>query len=245
MSYVWAVKFWPVYKSKPSGALARTELEQWADLPKFLEESLPKELREAQPTFEVLQALARSKIAHKYMSGKTVDAGFIANALVIYDEDEFALTEDIFLARGRLCFKGRVPDILRQFDLGSANLIKIPSFASDFKTLREPSEGEGDIYTINFGSVKDSILLDKCKGIKKYDRVKPGMGPTHRPIGAPEDAEFVFSKQALSGPDLWVEESLSRMKFVSGPLGDALFEIGALTDFNGYTPAMRCEVVGA
>lgn len=242
MVHVWAVDFWPVNNYKMSGAVARNNIEQWIYLSKYLKESLPPKLSLRQPTPKQEVALARSKAKLPYTRGEKSDPDLIPNAIAVIDETEFAQSEDIFLASEKLCFKGRVPDILKTFDLGDAELIKIPSFKADYETPRVPLEGEGDIYTINFGPIKDTILFDQCKGVEKYHWVKPGMSPTHTYVGSPEDREFVFSSEALKGADFWVEKNLRRVKFVSGPLGDALFEVGALTGLDGFTPAKRCEV---
>ena len=246
MTAVWAVKFWPIYKYELSGAVPRSEVSQWnwSQMPKFVQETLPADLRAKQPSnVEIIQRGA-APAASAYMNGERVDPAFIPNAVCVYDEEAFARAPDIFIASTRLCFKGEVPGILQRADLGGAELIRIPSLAPDFKTPRTPRDGEGDIYTINFGATKDTLLLERCGRIRRFSRQMPFEAPSHQLNDIPYPGELVLSQASLQGPNLWSERYLTPVWFMHDSLAQPLFEVGALSKHRrDFVPAVSCTVV--
>ncbi|MEM7544707.1 MAG: DUF1629 domain-containing protein [Pseudomonadota bacterium] len=104
-----------------------------------------------------------------------------------------------------------VAEIFRSFDLGAGGLYPVGLLGVDRKT---PVEGEH--YILVFGNRKDTIDYEKSK-------LRPGMDPRRlKPPEEGDDGKLVFKREALRGPDIWLEENLRRAVFFSGPLGDAL-----------------------
>jgi len=133
----------------------------------------------------------------------------------------------LFYGGGHYVMSEKAADILRQFDLGDGGLHPIKIFQKDLKT----EFGEG-WHCINFGNVKETCVLEKSlvgRGIGGMTpgpevRVSEGVYETkyyNLPFVAKDDVVAV-SRDALGGPDIWMDPLVHSAFFISERLARAL-----------------------
>ena len=136
------------------------------------------------------------------------------------EADEDRPIPDMFFAEGQSIVSARVAEILSRFDLGNGALYPVAEglFQSDNAT---PIAGA--YLSWIFGNAKRAFL-------EAYSPTAEPLSPGRRdrcifPF-AMSDGAFAVSRDALSGPDVWVDPLLLKSIFVSGALGDALETAG-------------------
>jgi len=136
------------------------------------------------------------------------------------EADEDRPIPDIFFAEGQPIVSASVAEILSRFDLGNGALYPVSEgvFQSDNAT---PIAGA--YFSWIFGNAKRAFL-------EAYSPTAEPLSPGRRdrcifPF-AMSDGAFAVSRDALSGPDVWVDPLLLKSIFVSGALGDALETAG-------------------
>ena len=155
-----------------------------------------------------------------YGQGHARQRDQLPESLAVWDERRFRKAGDIFSV-GFFVVRGRLAETLARFDLGEGGLIPFPVYQADLAT---PYPGE--FFLLNFGCIKNSILVDRCEDARKFvvDKAS-GLQIWH--INRSKSAgEVVLSPRALSGPDLWFEEAVHNKLFLSDALGQALLDIG-------------------
>lgn len=130
---------------------------------------------------------------------------------------------DIFGGAGNWFVSGRFAGLLRQFDMGKAQLHPVKYFEADKET---PVKGEW--FGLSFGNVKEALLPEQSEGLgktfnPKVRKLNPGV----------QDLDVSFSLEAKLGPDIWIEPGLMHVVCLSGPLGDAMCEKGITKGFKG------------
>jgi len=118
---------------------------------------------------------------------------------------------DLFAAYGYWMVSEPTAVVLRQFDLGQAQLKSVPVLKSD----RQTSIG-GNWFCINFGNAKRVVLPEQSEKIR--------LGPQGRynvPLTLADD-QVVVSAEALQLPDIWVDPQLWCNFFISHGLREAL-----------------------
>ena len=136
------------------------------------------------------------------------------------EADEDRPIPDMFFAEGQPIVSASVAEILSRFDLGNGALYPVAEglFQSDNAT---PIAGA--YFSWIFGNAKRAFL-------EAYSPTAEPLSPgrRHRCIFpfAMSDGVFAVSRDALSGPDVWVDPLLLKSIFVSGALGDALETAG-------------------
>ena len=118
---------------------------------------------------------------------------------------------DLFYAYGFWIVSEAAANVLRQFDLGRAQLVSVPVLKNDHRTPIG-----GNWFCINFGNAKAGVVPDQSEKIR--------MGAQDRyilPVTI-KDNQLAVSAEALQGPDIWVDPQLWDNFFVSGALGRAL-----------------------
>lgn len=136
------------------------------------------------------------------------------------EADEDRSIPDMFFAEGQCIVSARVAKIVSQFNLGNGALYPVAEgvFRSDNTT---PIAGA--YFSWIFGSMKRAFL--------------EAHSPTATPLGlggrdrcafpfTMSDGAFAVSRDALGGPDVWVDPLLLKSIFVSGALGDAMDAAG-------------------
>lgn len=118
---------------------------------------------------------------------------------------------DLFHAYGFWIVSDAVVDVLRQFDLGRAQLAAVPVLKRDQRT---PIGGSW--FCINFGNARPLVIPGQSEGLRP--------GPQNRynfPITLADD-QLVISAEALQPPDIWVDPQLWDNFFTSHRLREAL-----------------------
>jgi hypothetical protein len=118
---------------------------------------------------------------------------------------------DIFAAYGYWVLSGTAANVLRQFDLGQAQLVPVPVLKNDRKTPIG-----GNWFCINFANARPVLLPEESEHIR--------MGPQNR-YNLPattKDNQVAVSAEALQPPDIWVDPGFWAAFFVSEGLGYAL-----------------------
>ncbi|WP_422020180.1 hypothetical protein [Roseibium sp.] len=102
-------------------------------------------------------------------------------------------------------------EVVGQFDLGEGALYPTRLWHSDRVTPMP-----GNFFYLNVASKKDTFLPEQSSGIKKL-----ASGKWQVPRLA-KNLNLLFSKEALSGPDLWFQPMLMTNFFISDRLKQAL-----------------------
>lgn len=174
--------------------------------------------------------------AHRrYTQGFALQRTDFPEATAVFDERRFARVKGIFYSGPFLTVEGRLARLLTRFDLGEGGLIPFTMYKSDLVT---PLDRE--VFLLNFGARKNSILLDRCEDARKFIVEKTSGCQVYTVNELNENGDVVLSPAALDGPDLWFEESVHKMIFIKDALAQALIEIGAADAFK-LTP---CRIEG-
>jgi len=172
---------------------------------------------------------------NRYTRGEMVEREELPEAAAVWDEKSFKRAKDIFAVGGFYCVKGKIAEILTQFDLGSGGLIPFPVYKADLKT---PYPGE--YFILSFGCVKNTIVPDKCEDLTNFLIRKRTGVKIYNLNDLKSDAKVVLSNQAILGPDLWFEESIHEKIFISDALAQELIASG-LKDLLRLN---KCHVIG-
>jgi hypothetical protein len=159
----------------------------------------------------------------------------LPEAAAVWNEKRFRLLGDIFFAGGFLVVRGRLAEVLSRFDLGEGGLIPFPVYQADLVT---PYPGE--FCLLNFGCIKNTVLIDQCEDAKKFVVDKDSGLQIWHINRSKSEGEVALSARALEGPDLWFEEAVHNKIFLSDALGQALLDIGMGDVFR----LTRCRIAG-
>ena len=145
----------------------------------------------------------------------------------------FASLPALFCAEGHYIASEEPAHILHQFELGSGAVYPITEGVHQKDDLtRVP----GQYFCWIFGNVKRAFLEGQspsAPALVNDERDWCGM-----PV-VMEDGDIAVSASALSGPDVWIDPTLFKSIFLSGPLGQALIDAGLGQAFR----LKRCRVV--
>jgi hypothetical protein len=118
---------------------------------------------------------------------------------------------DLFAAYGYWMVSEQAANVLRQFDLGQAQLRSVPVLKRD----RQTPIG-GNWFCLNFGNARPLVIPEQSEMLRP--------GPQNRytfPVTLADD-QLVVSAEALQPPDIWVDPQLWDNFFVSHGLREAL-----------------------
>ena len=180
----------------------------------------------APPTFQLGVAPRHVLEAHwRHSDGETLERTDFPEALYVFAPNNWRRVGDLFCAGPFYAVKGRLAEVLKDFDLGKGGLIEFPIYEAD-KTTRLP----GPFYLLNFGGAKDSFVPGESR--KLYSRrelAKDGdeLWATYEL----EDGDIALTPAAFEGADLWHERKLQNRLFMSGRLHDAILAAGVKTRF--------------
>lgn len=172
------------------------------------------------PTQEQLQNALRHNRGEKLKREDFVEAVYV------FDPKRWSRVKDLFAIEGFFCVKGKLAELLKEFDLGDGELVEFPIYEMD-KTTRLP----GPFYFLNFGSQKDCFLPEETKGARLIAKNKEKGVEIWR--GPPDavDGDIAVAASALEGADLWVDPKLKSAFFMSGALHDAIEAAKLKIDF--------------
>lgn len=158
----------------------------------------------------------------------------LPEAAAVWNEKRFNRLGDIFWASGFMVVRDGLAEVLSRFDLGEGGLIPFPFYRADLETPYP-----GNFFLLNFGCIKNSLMPDQCGDARKWFVVKAtGLQMWHLNDLQP-DAEVALSQAALEGADLWFEEMVHGVLFMSDALGQAIMDTGQGKVFD----LLSCRVV--
>ena len=129
----------------------------------------------------------------------------------------------LFCTNGFWVVSQQVADIMGRFDLGEGGLYPVEVLGADDKTPIA-----GDWYCWIYGNRKDTLDAEASVNLRVY---RPVPGEDRRNLAThPADDDVALSREALAGPDVWIEKRLKGTVVLSGALGDALFAANLADD---------------
>lgn len=167
---------------------------------------------------------------NRYTVGMPLARSEFPEAAAVWDEVSFSRAGDIFPIGGFFCVRGKLAEVLAQFDLGDGGLLPLPMFQRDLVT---PIPGEH--YFLNFGAIKNSLIPERCEEATRFFIEKDSGQQVWHINRYNADARVTLSPEALQGPDLWFERSVHEKIFFSAALGQAIIGIG-MADVFRMTP---------
>lgn len=189
----------------------------------------------APPTFQLGVEPERVVRAHRrHNNGETLERTDFPEAMYVFAENNWKRVGDLFCAGPFYAVKGRLAEVLIDFDLGKGGLIKFPIYEADKKT-RLP----GPFYLLNFGAVKDSFVASESRKLcsrRTVDRDGYELWATYDL----EDGDIALTAAAFEGADLWHERKLQSRLFMSGRLHEAILAAKVKVKFQ----FARARIVG-
>lgn len=178
---------------------------------------------------EVYQASKRHR------QGFALQRSEFPEAVAVWDEKRFKKVKDIFTAGPFYAVKGRLAEILSQFDLGEGGLIPFTIYNADLET---PYPGE--FFLLNFGCQKSTVLPEQSRNVvKRGVSVKTGR-ELWKVNSWSEEGDVVVSPAVLAGPDLWFDPAIYNKIFIGDRFVQALTEIGMKDVFR----VQECRIAG-
>lgn len=156
-----------------------------------------------------------------YSQGIAVPRMKLPEADAVFDKKLFSRVGEMFFSAGFFVVTGKTAEVLSRFDLGVGGLIPFPVYEADLAT---PYPGE--FFLLNFGCIKNTILIDQCEDARKFVVDKDSGLQIWHINRSRSEGEVVLAPHALEGPDLWFEEAVHNKIFLSDALGQALLDIG-------------------
>ncbi|MCZ8261050.1 MAG: hypothetical protein O9333_13065 [Beijerinckiaceae bacterium] len=160
----------------------------------------------------------------RHVVGETLKREEMVEASYVFAPNNWKRVGDLFTAGAFYAVKGRLAEVLKDFDLGTGGLIEFPIYEAD-KTTRLP----GPFYLLNFGCIKDTFVASKSKKLRRPFDGEPGLPEWGTYDIA--DGDLAFTRQALEGPDLWFERNLYSKTLLSDRLHDAIVKAKVKTNF--------------
>lgn len=141
----------------------------------------------------------------------------------------FGKLPDFFYGDGYWVVSEPCAEVLRQVNLGSGRLRSVKVFQKDRVTLI----GDHDWFCLNFGNKKTCFVAEQSRSIKPF--------PQGRWIecGKIVDNDIAVSRQALDGPDIWIDPRLLDGLFLSDRLARALKKAKCASAFR----LTKCRVI--
>lgn len=170
---------------------------------------------------EFVIPLVNDKIAaahRRHYQGETLERSDFTEAAAVWAEKNFNRTKDLFTAGPFYAVKGKLAEVLKDFDLGKGGLIPFTIYKADLVT---PLEGE--FFLLNFGGPKNSFLPDESNSERVRTLfVDKQTGQPMWTISPRVDDDIALSSAALEGADLWCEKAVIRTLFMSDRLVRAI-----------------------
>lgn len=171
----------------------------------------------APPTFQLGTVPKHVLDAHmRHKSGETLERTDFPEAMYVFAENNWRRVGDLFCAGPFYAVKGRLAEVLKDFDLGKGGLIEFAIYQTD-KTTRLP----GPFYLLNFGAVKDSFVTSESRKLRPRRTIDKDGYELWATYDL-EDGDLALTAAAFEGADLWHERKVENRLFMSGRLHDAI-----------------------
>lgn len=175
----------------------------------------------------------------KHAAGHTMKREEMPEASAVYSPSHFRKAKDVFFIGAFLGVKGRVAEVLSNFDFGEGGgLVPYTIYEAD-----ETTPLPGPFYIVNFGPRKDCFLPGASTNIKS-------LGAHHQTgqilwsLLYLKDGDVAVSPAALAGSDLWMCPGISQGRiFMSERVVEALRIALSDADFADFE-LHRCRIVG-
>ncbi|MGB3470143.1 MAG: hypothetical protein WBA51_04915 [Erythrobacter sp.] len=141
---------------------------------------------------------------------------------------------DFFAGAAHWIVSGRFAELLRQFEMGGANLYPVKFLQADRET---PAKGEW--FCLNFGNVRRGLAPDESTSLRPT--FKPNEW-TVKAVLADFDVSFRMKDIGVEAA-IWIDPSLINVLCLSAPLGDAMRDRGITKGFKGLGDMIRGRVI--
>lgn len=166
----------------------------------------------------VEEDLERAKSGLKALkAGQPVEFSAIPKSVYLPSERRGSLPP-VFDANGFYIVDETVANILSRHDLGEGGLFPVDVWQSDRAT-----SVEGQWFCWTFGNTKSAFT--KAHSTNMLDRGPPG-GEWAMMPWSPADFDVAVTRDALGGPEVWLDHRLFKTVFMSRELGDDLTKAG-------------------
>jgi hypothetical protein len=135
----------------------------------------------------------------------------------VWDNGCFERATDVFTVSGYFVITGELIGIFSQMDLGDGGLVPLPFYEADLVTPLTQQ-----FFILNVGARKDTFLPEASENAREFMLDLETGKQLWNVNRSKPDGVVALATTALDGPDLWVEEAVSRKLFVSDRLGSAL-----------------------
>jgi hypothetical protein len=180
---------------------------------------------------EISQRVKTAMYAH--YAGHTLKREDMPEAAAVYSMSHFRRAKDVFYAGGFLAVKGKVAEVLSQFDFGAGGgLVPYTIYEADEKTPLP-----GPFYIVNFGPFKDCFLPEASTNIRKPS-VHHATGRKRWDVSYVNDGDVAVSPASLAGADLWMCPGVEGRIFMSNRVVEALKTALDDDDFGEFR--LRC-----
>ncbi len=136
----------------------------------------------------------------------------------------------LFLAGDYFGVNAAAAAVLRAHDLGSGSLYPVTGFQAD-----ETNKIPGDFFLLNFGNVKPGGFAPEHSNMRPH----PFRDNFWRPRAISKGRDVAVAQAVTKGPEIWVDDRLQNLFFVSGPLAKSLKKAGFLSAFR----LEKCKVI--
>ncbi|MGS4884835.1 hypothetical protein [Roseibium sp. MB-4] len=180
----------------------------------------PPQFEMGAPTEEHMKNVNRASQGEKLSREEFVESAYV------FDQKRWSRVKDLFWVDGFIAVKGKLAELLKDFDLGDGELVEFPIYEMDKTT-----QLSGPFYFLNFGSQKYCFVPSESQRVTFLARNKKTGHELWRGPLEPKDNDIAVSVAGLEGPDLWVDPKLKSAIFMSGALHDAIEAAKLKIDF--------------
>jgi hypothetical protein len=174
------------------------------------------------------------ELVQKNGRGFALDRAAFPEALAVWDRKRFRRLGDFFWANGFVVVRGRLAETLHRFDLGEGGLLPLRIFQEDL-TTPEP----GEFFFVNFGARKDSLVAEQSKALNMLYVDRATGRQVWSVLFGVTDGDIALTSAAREGADVWNEERIHSMIFMSEALVTAIRDAGVKIDFR----LSECRIV--
>lgn len=164
---------------------------------------------------------AIEEVTERYGAGIFVSRHELVEASAVYDAQCFARQKHVVRTGGVYIVDEPLAELLSQFDVGPGGVFSYPIFEADEKTLF-PEKW----FMLGLGAQKNTFRGDLSRNVTLLFDGKGESDSLYSVPYPPCDDDYVYSREALDGADLWREPQLLHSFGFSNRLAMALVEAG-------------------
>ncbi|UWQ41754.1 hypothetical protein K3718_01300 [Leisingera aquaemixtae] len=160
-------------------------------------------------------------VTERYGAGILVPGHELVEASAVYDAKCFARQKHVVRTGGVYIVDEPLAELLSQFDVGPGGIFSYPIFEADETTLFSEKW-----FMLGLGAQKNTLRGDLSRNVTLLFDGQGERNNLYSVPYPPNDDDYVYSKGALEGADLWREPQLRHSFGFSNRLGCALIEEG-------------------